>query len=169
MIKKEEVYRIGKIGKPHGIKGEVSFHFTDDVFDRTPASYLILETDGILVPFFFEEYRFRSNESALVKFCNIDTQDRARELTGCEVFFERKHADAEKENVSWAQIIGFVLTDAQTGRTIGTIASVDDSTINILFELEDGMLVPAGEELIKQVDVEKKEIKIELPHGLLDL
>ncbi|MDY3103734.1 MAG: 16S rRNA processing protein RimM, partial [Prevotella sp.] len=35
MIKEEDVYRIGKIGKPHGVKGELSFHFTDDVFDRT--------------------------------------------------------------------------------------------------------------------------------------
>ena len=52
MIKKEEVYRIGQIGKPHGVKGELSFHFEDDVFDRTDADNLILEVDGILVPFF---------------------------------------------------------------------------------------------------------------------
>ena len=52
MIKKEDVYRIGQIGKPHGVKGELSFHFEDDVFDRTDADYLILEVDGILVPFF---------------------------------------------------------------------------------------------------------------------
>lgn len=34
MIRKEEVYRIGQLAKPHGIKGEVAFHFTDDIFDR---------------------------------------------------------------------------------------------------------------------------------------
>ena len=33
MIRKETVYRIGRIGKPHGVDGEVSFHFDDDVFD----------------------------------------------------------------------------------------------------------------------------------------
>ena len=43
MIKKEDVYRIGQIGKPHGVKGELSFHFEDDVFDRTDADYLILD------------------------------------------------------------------------------------------------------------------------------
>ena len=31
MIRTEEVYKIGKIGKPHGVKGEVSFMFDDDV------------------------------------------------------------------------------------------------------------------------------------------
>ena len=89
MIKKEEVYKIGRIGKAHGVKGEVSFNFDDDVFDRVEAEYLILEVDGILVPFFMEEYRFRSDSTALVKFEDIDTQERARELTNCDVYFPR--------------------------------------------------------------------------------
>ena len=63
-----DFYKIGKIGKPHGVKGEVSFMFDDDVFDRTDADWLMLSVDGILVPFFLEEYRFKSNETALVSF-----------------------------------------------------------------------------------------------------
>ena len=55
MIKQEEVYKIGRIGKPHGINGEVHFLFDDDVFDRVESEYLILDIDGILVPFFMEE------------------------------------------------------------------------------------------------------------------
>ena len=55
MIKEEEVYRIGKIGKPHGVKGEVTMMFSDDVFDRVDAEYVVLLIDGIFVPFFFEE------------------------------------------------------------------------------------------------------------------
>ena len=66
MIKQEEVYKIGRLGKAHGVKGEVSFQFDDDVFDRVDADYLILDIDGILVPFFMEEYRFRSDSTALV-------------------------------------------------------------------------------------------------------
>ena len=67
MIRKEEVFKIGVINKPHGVKGEVSFTFTDDIFDRVDCDYLILLMDGILVPFFMEEYRFRSDNVALVK------------------------------------------------------------------------------------------------------
>ena len=54
MIRREDVYKIGKLGKVHGIKGEISFLFDDDVFDRADADYLILDIDGILVPFFIE-------------------------------------------------------------------------------------------------------------------
>lgn len=165
----EEYYKIGKIGKPHGVKGEVSFHFSDDVFDRTDAEYLMLCIDGLLVPFFMEEYRFRSDETALVKFCDIETQERAAELTGCEVFFSREMSDSDNENVSWAEIVGFMLKDKATGNDIGRIASVDDTTVNILFELEDGMLIPASDELISNININKKEIVIELPEGILDL
>ena len=165
----EDLYKIGKIGKPHGVKGEVSFHFSDDVFDRTEAEYLMLCIDGLMVPFFMEEYRFRSDETALVKFCDIDTQERASELTGCEVFFPRDVADDDDDNLSWAEIIGYSLIDSATSKNVGKIASVDDSTINNLFELEDGTLIPASIELITNVDKKHKEIEIELPDGILDL
>ena len=168
MIKKEEVYKIGRIGKAHGVKGEVSFSFDDDVFDRVDADYLILEVDGILVPFFMEEYRFRSDNTALVKFEDIDTQDRARELTNCDVYFLRSEADHEEEELTYSFLVGFNIIDDQSGRNVGTIASIDDNTLNILFELEDGTLIPASEELITDIDKDNKTITIALPEGILE-
>ncbi len=169
MIKKEEVYKIGRIGKAHGIKGEVSFNFDDDVFDRVDAEYLVLEVDGILVPFFMEEYRFRSDSTALVKFEDIETQDRARELTNCDVYFPRDLVDDEEEVLTYSFLIGFDIIDASTDKKVGTIASVDESTLNILFELEEGTLIPASEELITDIDKENKTITIALPEGILEL
>lgn len=168
MIRKEEVYKIGRLGKTHGVKGEISFMFDDDVFDRVDADYLILEVDGILVPFFIEEYRFRSDSTALVKFEDIDTQDRARELTNCDVYFPRSLTTPEEE-LSWSFLVGFDIIEAQTGNTIGRIAHVDDTTMNILFELEDNTLIPASEDLITHINQEKKQITIALPEGILDL
>ena len=169
MIRREEVYQIGKLGKTHGVRGEISFLFDDDVFDRTDADYLILDIDGILVPFFIEEYRFKTDSNAIMKFEGVDTQERARELTGCDVFFRRDMSDEDSEHLSWSQIVGYQLVNAVSGANVGTIASVDDSTINILFELEDGMLIPASEELITDIDKDNKTITIALPEGILDL
>ena len=169
MITKEEVYRIGKLGKAHGVKGEVSLLFDDDVFDRVDADYLVIETEGILVPFFIEEYRFRSDSTALMKFEGVDSQEKARELTGCDVFFPRHLADDVEDNLSWAAIVGYTIVDATTEKPIGRIASVDDSTINVLFCLEDGTLIPASDKLIIAVDSEKREIEIHLPEGILEL
>lgn len=166
MIRREDVYRIGRLGKPHGVKGEVSLHFDDDVFDRTECDYLVLDIDGILVPFFMEEYRFRSDETALVKFCDIDTQQRAAELTGTEVYFPRHLAESGEEEMSWAAITGYEIVDAATQKSFGRIAAVDDSTINTLFETEDGTLIPAAEDLIENVDTKERKITMRLPEGL---
>jgi len=100
MIRQEDVYKIGRLGKPHGVKGEITFHFQDDVFDRVDADYLIIEVDGILVPFFIEEYRFRSDEVALLKLEDIDTQEAARQLTNSDVYFERRLSDEDEDRDS---------------------------------------------------------------------
>ena len=169
MIKEEEVYKIGKLGKTHGVRGEISFLFDDDVFDRTDADYLILRIDGILVPFFIEEYRFKSDANAIVKFEGLDTQERARELTGCDVYFPRSLAEGDEGDISWNILIGFDLIEADNGRTIGRIASIDDSTLNILFCLDDGHLIPASDDLITAIDQQARTITMHIPEGLLEL
>ena len=169
MIKAEEVYKIGRLGKAHGVKGEVSFQFDDDIFDRVDADYLVLDIDGILVPFFMEEYRFRSDTVCLVKFKGVDTQQRAQELTGCDVFFPRALAEEGEEIPSLASLVGFDIVNVSDGRTIGNIAAIDDSTVNILFELKDGTLIPASDELITNIDAEQRTIRMNIPEGLLDI
>lgn len=169
MIREEEVFQIGKLGKTHGVKGEISFLFDDDVFDRVDADYLILKIDGILVPFFIEEYRFKSDSNALMKFEGIDTQERARELTGTDVYFPRSLADSDDGTLTWSVLVGFDIIDADSGRTVGRIASVDDSTLNILFCLDDGRLIPASEDLIIAVDQQARSLTMHIPAGLLEL
>lgn len=173
MIKNEDVYRIGKLGKPHGVQGEISFLFTDDVFDRVDADYLLLCIDGILVPFFIEEYRFKSAENALVKFEDIGSEGCARQLTGCEVFFERSLSDGAEQGLSWAEIIGFTVINRLNDEVVGHITEVDNTTINTLFEIKTttgkDILVPAHEELIHEADMQRREIRMSIPDGLLDL
>ena len=170
MIRKEEVFKIGVINKPHGVKGEVSFTFTDDLFDRVDCDYLILLMDGILVPFFIEEYRFRSDNVALVKFEDIDTAEQARRFTNVEVYFPKKYMDEEEDVTSWNFFIGFRVEDVRHGY-LGEITNVDDSTLNVLFAIEkDGeeLLLPAHEEFIIDLDRERKVIKVDVPDGLIE-
>ena len=164
------VYKIGVIGKAHGVKGELSIQIDDDVFDRVDAEYLVLKLDGIFVPFFMEEYRFKSDSVALVKFEGVDTQERARELTGVEIYFPRELAEQDEEaELSYAALVGYTLIDNNSGKAVGTIAYVDEQTINIMFELEDGRLIPASEELIVDVDQKNRTVILDIPEGILNL
>lgn len=169
MIRKEDVFKIGRLGKSHGVKGDFSFPFDDDVFDRVEADYLILDIDGILVPFFIEEYRFRNDTTAIIKFEGVDSQERARELTGCDVYFPRELADSANDGLSWSAIVGFYILEVKSGKVIGRIASIDDSTLNILFCLEDGRLIPATDDLITAIDQQARTITMHIPEGLLEL
>lgn len=169
MIKEENIYQIGRLGKTHGVRGEISFLFDDDVFDRVDADYLILKVDGIFVPFFIEEYRFRNDTTAIIKFEGVDSQERARELTGCDVYFPRELADSAEDGLSWSAIVGFYILEVKSGKVIGRIASIDDSTLNILFCLEDGRLIPATDDLITAIDQQARTITMHIPEGLLEL
>ena len=164
MIKKEEVYKIGLFNKPHGIHGELQFTFTDDIFDRVDCDYLICLLDGIFVPFFIEEYRFRSDSTALMKLEGVDSAERARMFTNIEVYFPVK--------LSWNFFIGFQMEDIHHG-LLGEVIDVDTTTVNTLFVIEraeeEELLVPAQEEFIVGIDQKQKLITVELPEGLLNL
>lgn len=174
MIKKKEVYKIGLFNKPHGIHGELSFTFTDDIFDRADCDYLICLLDGILVPFFVEEYRFRSDSTALVKLEGIDSAERARMFTNIEVYFPAKFVSqtATPSELTWDFFVGFQMKDIHHG-LLGEVIEVDTLTINTLFVVNqpDGeeLLVPAQEEFIVGIDQKQKLITVDLPEGLLAL
>ena len=172
MIKEEDVYRIGIINKPHGVHGELSFTFDDDIFDRVDADYIICMMDGILVPFFLESYRFRSDSTALIKLEDIDTEQQARRMTNVEVYFPKEHAEELDDNeLTWNFFVGFQINDINKGE-IGKVTDVDDSTINTLFVVDykgSEVLIPAQEDFIVELNRKKKVIKMNLPEGLLEL
>lgn len=171
MIDRNELVKIGQFKKPHGIKGEIVFSFTDDSFDESECSFLICEMDGIFVPFRRKNCRFTSGTSAHVCLENIDSQEKARLLTNKEVFFPKKYIREKDENdsFSWDSFVGFTLKDEKTG-TVGCIAGVDETTLNALFIVEneeDEILIPAAEDLIVRIDENQKELWLALPEGLL--
>ena len=169
MISEQDVYKIGQIGRTHGIKGEVTFNFTDDVWDRAESEYLFLRVEGILVPFFLEEYRFRSDSTALLKFLDYDSANDVQFLIGCEVFFPHALTPevGEDDEYTWRYFTGFELFDETAGH-IGTIDRVDDSTQNVLFHVGE-RLIPAAEDWIKDINHKERTISMSLPEGLLDL
>ena len=174
MIKKEEVYKIGMFNKPHGIHGEISFTFTDDVFDRVECDYFICLFDGIFVPFFIDSYRFRSESSALVKLDGVDSAEKARMFTNVDVYFPVKFAQpaSEEENFTWNFFVGMEMEDVNHGM-LGTIVDVDTTTINTLLVVEDyegeEILIPAQVGFIVEISTEERIVVVDLPEGLIDI
>jgi 16S rRNA processing protein RimM len=172
MITIDEVFPIGQISKSHGINGEMSFEFTTDIFDTQDISFFILEVEGILVPFFIDEYRFKTAKSGLLKLGGVDTEEQTRELIGLTIYIQKKYIEmVENNEIEVDYFVGFSLVDVQHG-IIGIINEVDQTTENTLFvigEGDDEILIPVGDDYIVEVDHDNKIIQVNLPEGLLEL
>ena len=164
-----DTYKIGTLTRTHGIGGELSMNFTDDVWDRAEADYVFLEVDGIQVPFFLESWRFRSDSVALLKFQDIDSSESALEYVGADVYFpyDLTPEPSEDDEYTWRHFTGWKVVDAIAGE-IGEIEHVEDSTANTIFFVGD-KLIPATEDFIERIDAKERTIYMNLPEGLLDL
>lgn len=169
MIQSEEVFLIGRIMRTHGTRGEVEVQYTDSPFDGGEADYLVLELDGIFVPFFFTEWRYKGKESALFTFEDINDEGRAKMLVGTQVYypFNAIPEEACEELSSLRALTGF------TAEGIGRIVNVDDSTANVLLTIErpDGseVLIPYHDDFLQDYDIRQRSITLNLPEGLLDI
>ena len=55
---------------------------------------------------------------------------------------------------------------------LGKIVSIDDSTENVLFEVEYNgrlLLIPAVDEFVCEIDEDNRKLYLNIPDGLLDL
>ena len=172
MILKSDIFPIGQISKTHGVNGEMSFSFTSDIFDRDEVPFFIFEIEGILVPFFIDEYRFKGNTTGLLKLDGITTEEQARAFYGLTIYLPKKFLEkVEDTEIELDYFAGFSLVDKEKG-LLGVISEVDQTTDNVLFVIptkDDELLIPAGEEYIEKIDHKKKIIYVRLPEGLLEL
>jgi len=173
MIRHDEVFLIGKMGRTHGLRGEIDMHFTDDIFDRVEADYLVCDIDGLLVPFFLEEWRFRGQDTAILKFENLDTAEEVKILQGADVYFPKSLAEGNQQEIySWKTLTGFEVSEVTAGH-LGTVQSVDDSSANVLMVLQtptgDELLLPIHPDFVTALDAAERTLELNLPEGLLSL
>lgn len=174
MIHNDEVYHIGYIQKFRGLQGEVELQFTDDPFDRGTADYLVLKIDEILVPFFLEDYRFKNNETAILKFEDINDDSQANKLVGLQVYYPLSHLNDEEnqELSSLKALTGYTLYDEVYGE-IGTINTVDDSSYNTLFYVDHPqkgeLVLPYHDDFLIDYNIAERTITLALPQGIIDL
>lgn len=172
MILLSDLYPIGHVQKTHGIKGELSIVLNSD-FEDLDFSCFIFEMDGIFVPFFAGEWRFKTATTALLKLDGVNEEPQSRAFVGKTIFIskvEMPHNDTDGD-VDIQFYTGYRLEDKVTG-LVGTIVSVDDSTENLLFEVQASdkiVLIPAVDDWVVEIDDEQKILHVNLPEGLVQI
>lgn len=172
MILKEEVFSVGTLLKTHGTNGEFAFSSDYDIFDELEIPFIVLQPEGLFVPFYIEEVRMQNTENGIIKLERIESDQAAAEYTGMTIFLPKIYLDEiESEELDAAYFIGFTLIDAKKG-VIGKIVEIDDATENVLFVVEndeDELLIPAADEFVVEMDHDKETVIMDLPLGLLEL
>lgn len=172
-ISKSDCRKIGFIRKTHGVQGEVVLEYEPEFEDSVAeAGRFFLEVDGLLVPFFIadEGLRFKSARTVLVQFEWIDSENQARRLVGTPVYLFDDEIIGESAEASESMFTGYRLQD-EDAHEVGKITAVDDYSGNVVFTLDaDGkeVLVPFNEELLIEMDTDRKFIRLRLPEGLFD-
>lgn len=178
MILPSQIIPIGNFLKPHGIAGEITFAPYYDI-DIKELKCLIVDIDAIPVPFFVTNSRKKGSDSLLLKIDGLDNEKEVSILSNKEVFALKDDveiSDDEEEGFSAIDFIGFTVTDDETGKLIGTIEYIDDSTENWLFMIKqnpdykkDLIAIPVADEFITSIDMDNRSLGMSLPQGLLDI
>lgn len=175
MIRREEVFYIGRITKTRGLRGEIEMLFTDDAFDRGESDYLVVDMDGILVPFFWEEYRFKNDEAVILKFADVDDETAARRLAGHDAYYPLKSLTADEDEASLRSLKAFTGFNVRrdTGEELGTVTAVDDSSENVLIYVSTPsggeVILPLHNDFVTDYSLTERWLVLRLPDELLTL
>lgn len=184
--------RVARIGKPHGVRGEVTVElFTDDPRARfAPGSVLEVQPArergrgegnapaGAGAPQ-LEHVTVsgsRWNKNVLVaRFEEIEDRNAAEAARGLELFAEA--ADLELDDDEWHQddLLGLTAVDiTRDDARIGTVKALIQGVAQDLLEITpDGggrpVLIPFVEEIVPEVDLDAGVVLVSPPPGLLEL
>jgi 16S rRNA processing protein RimM len=172
-MKKEDCFYLGKIVKKYSFKGELLIKLDTD----QPELYenldtLFINVRNTLIPFFIESSQLHKSDLLRVQFEDVTNEADADALIKSEVFLPLEFlSKLEGDKFYFHEVIGFTMEDINYGK-VGTIVSINDSTAQALFEVENNgteILIPMNDEFIEKVDRKNKTIFVKTPEGLIDL
>ena len=171
-MKKDDCYNVGRIVRTHGFKGDLSIKLDVD----NPDEYIELESvfveiNGKLIPFFMTLFELRQKGQARVHFEGIDDEQAAQSLLKKQLYLPLEFLPPlDGTDFYYHEMPGFQAYDTEHG-LIGTITSILEGGAQDLFSIDANgkeVLLPIVDELILELDREKKTILINAPEGLID-
>ena len=176
--------RIARIGKPHGVRGEVTVQlFTDDPESRFAlgSSLSVQWPQGQVdaaagLPEALTVVGFRWNKKVLIaRFEEITDRNRAEEMRGAQLYAQAHEVELEDDEWHQDDLLGLMAVDTTRGdREVGTVTALIPGAAQDLLELEVGgerrrILIPFVAEIVPEVDLETGRVLLSPPAGLLDL
>jgi 16S rRNA processing protein RimM len=149
---------VGRIGRAHGLHGEVSVAPISNRPERFAPGSTLYAGDRALVVASSRSHQQRW----LVRFVGVDDRNGAEALRGRVLSGDAP--DAAEHDLFVHDLIGCEVRD-RDGHTIGRVAAVEANPAHDLLVLEDNTLIP----MVFVQSHEHGVVVVDVPEGLLDL
>lgn len=169
----DEMAVVGRIVRPHGLRGDVVVHPETDFVDQrfhVGASFSTQTATGD------EQLTIRTSRLAggrpVVGFEGVSTVEQAEALVGLELRVPEETLQPLGEGSYYLHQLAGCVVSTTGGAHVGTVAKVVGGvgSSRLVIDGERGeILIPLANEICVEIDVEAKRIVIEPPDGLLDL
>jgi 16S rRNA processing protein RimM len=149
---------VGRVGRAHGLRGEVHVVAVTNVDARfAPGSRLTVGDEVLVVA-----SSRPAGSGFVVRFEGVDDRNGAEALRGVAVRAEAMETDTDE--LFAHDVIGAEVRD-RAGARIGTVEAVQANPAHDLLELDGGALIP----IVFVVEQRPGVVVVDLPEGLLDL
>jgi len=159
MTSEPVLLEVGRVGKAHGLRGDVHIVAISNVDARfAPGSQLMVGDRALVV-----ETARAAGSGWVVHFAGVDDRNAAEALRQQKVRAEALD-DAPEGELFVHDLIGSEVRD-RAGTRIGTVDAVQANPAHELLVLDSGALVP----VVFVVDQQPGVVVVDLPDGLLEL
>tara|TARA_Y100000589_G_scaffold292322_1_gene296401 strand:+ start:295 stop:819 length:525 start_codon:yes stop_codon:yes gene_type:complete len=172
-MKIEDCFYFGKIGKPKGFKGEVNIIIdknTPLLPDNLNEIFILVGKKLINYP--LSSFKTTPKGNALAKFEGMTSDSDVNRIKNLSLYLTKKMLPILKDNEYYLHdLVGCILIDKTFGE-VGVINEVNNQTGQAILFVKtpsDEIVVPFVDEFIITVNTAKKEVNLDLPHGIIDL
>jgi len=165
---------VGRILRPHGVRGEVVVEVTtDDPGQRYELGSVLVTEPSSAGPLTIDGIRPHQGR-LLLTFEGIEDRDQADELRGVRLCVDSADVEApdDPDEFHDFQLVGLAAVDA-AGQPIGEVLRVEHTPGHemLVLRLTDGRqaLVPFVTAIVPEVDLAGRRVVLTPPEGLFDL
>lgn len=163
---------IGRIGRPHGIRGEVTVDVrTDDPDSRFALGAVLVTDPEDAGPLSIEDVRWHSGR-LLLRFTGVDDRTAAEELRGTWLVIDPADVPPSDDPDEFhdQELVGLAVV-TKDGAEVGSVTEIRHFGQDLLVVGRVGggeALVPFVAAIVPEVDLDGGRIVIDPPPGLLD-
>lgn len=163
---------VGRIGKPHGIRGEVTVQvLTDAPQERFAAGAVFVTEPAAQGPLTVASARW-NKDILLLGFEEVLDRNQAETLRGTRLVFETDSAQ-DQDDDAWYEheLIGLKarIGSEQVGEVVGLNPMPAQDLLVIKTAAGAEVLVPFVTEIVPEVDIEAGFIRLTPPGGLFEI